>query len=212
METMKKLFALLFLLAVYMPARGEILIYQKTIRGFDCNSLNDDWDVVERHNRGYLVLEIEYEYVEEVKIINVLNAKQIDYFNEDDNKWYEVEEHEFEVKRADFNGKLMWFLTETIVERFIGIQILILQGSAVDTRIGLGKEVLREIPKKLKGNNLNDQQLSITHFIDRWDISLRLNSQWTKIANNPNRINGNFDDAVTDIEVGLINKGYEERS
>ena len=86
METMKKLFALLFLLAVYMPARGEILIYQKTIRGFDCNSLNDDWDVVERHNRGYLVLEIEYEYVEEVKIINVLNAKQIDYFNEDDNK------------------------------------------------------------------------------------------------------------------------------
>ena len=211
METIKKLFALLILLAVYMPAHGEILIYQKTIRGYDCNALDDVWEVYQRRSRGYLVIEFEYEYVEEVKFVNILNAKQIDYYNEDDEKWYEVEEHEFEVKRSDYNGKLMWFLTETVVDQFVGIRILMLQGPAVDSNIGLGREALREIPKKLKGNYLNDQQLSITHFIDAWDISLRLHSQWTSIANNPNRLNGNFDDTVADIEIGLINKGYEER-
>jgi len=209
---MKKLFSLLLLLAVYMPAHGEILIYQKTVRGYDCNSLDDVWNVVERRNRGYLVLEIEYDYIEEVKVINVLNAVQIDYFSEDDDKWYEVEEHDFVVKRADYDGKLMWFIMESNIDTWIGVQIQMLQGLAVDSRIGLGKDVLREIPKKLKGNNLNDQQLSISHLIDTWKISLRIHSQWTSIANNPNRINGNFDDAVTDIEVGLVNKGYEERT
>jgi hypothetical protein len=211
METLKKLFVLLIVLAVYVPSRGEILIYQKTISGFDCNAIDDVWNVVERKNRGYLVLEIEYDYVEEVKVINVLNAAQIEYFKEDDDKWYEVDDHDFVVKRADYNGKLMWFLTDTAVDQYIGIEVLMLQGLVADTRIGLGKEELREIPKKLQGNNLNDQQLSISHFIDTRKISLRLHSQWTKIANNPNRINGNFDDAVTDIEVGLVNKGYEER-
>jgi hypothetical protein len=214
MEKMKNIFTLLLLLGFYSPAHGEILIYQKTIKGFDCNAVDDVWDVYQRKHRGYLVLEIEYEYdVNDVLTINVLNAKQIDYFKVDDDKWYEAEDHYFfEVKRADFNGKLMWFLTETIVERFIDIKILMLQGPVVDSKIGLGKEQLREIPKKLKGNNLYDLQLSVVHLIDTWDITLRLNSQWTGIANNPNRLNGNFDDAVADVEVGLINKGYEDRS
>lgn len=212
MKTIKILFMLLLLLAVYTPAQGEILIYQKTVKGFDCNSLSDVWDVNERRNKGYLVLEIEYEYVDDVLTIQEVNAVQIDYFKEGDDKWFVEVAHDFNIVRADYNGKLMWFLTDITVERFIGIEIMMLQGPVVDSKIGLGNENLREIPKKLKGNYLNDQQLSITHFIDTRDISLRLNAGWTKIANNPNRLNGNFDDAVADIEVGLLNKGYEDRT
>lgn len=210
MKTLMKLSIVVVVLSVCIPAHSEILIYRKTIRGFDCDSLDDQWEALERKDKGYLVLEIEYNYVEEVMVIDVVNAVQIEYFKDDEGKWYEAFEHEFEVIRADYNGKILWILTESKIDLGVGVQILILKGLAKDTRIGLGKDVLREIPKKLQGNNLSDQQLSISHDIDTWKISLRLHSQWTKIANNPNRLNGNFDDAVADVKIGLINKGYEE--
>jgi hypothetical protein len=210
MRTLIKLLIVLFLFTVCVPARGEILIYRKTLKGYDCNSLNDQWEAIERKDKGYLILEIAYNYVGQEKTIEVLNAAQIEYFGKKEDKWYEVIEHEFEVIRAD-NGKLMWILVESTIDIGIGVQILMLQGSVVDTRIGLGSEELREIPKRLDGSYLNDQQLSINHDIDAWTISLRLHSIWTKIANNPNRINGDFAAAVADVEAGLIKKGYEER-
>jgi hypothetical protein len=211
MRMLIKLFIVLFLFTFCVPARGEILIYRKTIKGFDCNSLNDQWQAVERKDRGYLILEIAYNYIEGIKTIEVLNAVQIEYGGRRENKWYEFSEHEFEVIRADDNGKLLWFLIESTIDLGVGVQIQMLEGPAVDINVGLGSEQLREVSKRLKGSNLSDQQLSISHDIDTLTLSLRLHSQWTKIANNPNRINGDFEAAVADVEAGLIKRDYEER-
>lgn len=211
MKTLIKLSIVLVVLAVCVPAQGEILIYRKTIRGFDCNSLDDQWEAIERKDRGYLVLEVVYNYEEEEKTIDVVNAVQIEYFGNKEDRWFEVYEHEFEVIRADYKGKILWILTESRIDLGVGVQILMLKGLAVDARIGLGRDVLREIARKLQGNNLSDQQLGISHDIETWKTSLRLHSQWTKIANNPNQIDGVFDDAVVYVQISLMNKGYEER-
>jgi hypothetical protein len=212
MKTLMKVLIVLIVLVFCVPANGEILIYQKTIRGFDCNSLDDQWEVNERRDRGYLILEIEYDSEGEEQTIEVINAVQIEYFKEDDSKWYVVDEmHSFWLIRADYNGKIAWILLESSINIIIGdVDILMLQGLAADCSIGLGTDVQREAAKRLKGNFLSDQQLSINHTIETLRISLRLHSQWTKIANNPNRLNGSFDDAVADVEAGLIKRGYEE--
>jgi hypothetical protein len=210
METMKKFLIVPFFLAICIPANGEVLIYKKTIKGIDCDALDEQWEILEKNNRGYLVLEVTYDYGEEEETIDIVNAVQIDYFKDGQDKWYEVDEHSFGIIRADYNGKVLWILTESQIDQGVGIEILMLRGPAVDSKIGLGKDEPREIPKRLQGNNLSDQHLSLSHVIDTWSILLRLHSQWTKIANNPKRMNGNFDDVVADIKVGLIDKGYEE--
>lgn len=202
--------AIIFLIVLCSQADAEILIYKTTISGYEYNGVSGEWEGIERKDRGYLVLDIEYVEDEENERINVVNAIEIKYWKDEDDYLYDEINRDYHITRVEYKGNILWFLAGSYADA-IEVQALITKGQTKETMVDFNQEVTKEVASQLTGNNLSDIQLGTGHYVDTWSTTFRLHSQWTKVANDAGYGNGDFDYAVDEIIKNyLIKRGYEE--
>lgn len=205
MKMLSKSAIVLAILAVCLPAHGEIIIYRKTMKCLMASEEDGLWDVDEGIYRGYLVLDVTYD--SNGAISEIQAAEQIYYESIGRNKWFWQEEHWFQFAGIDLERGFLWVLMEKDSDEGGG-EILVITGKAKDTRIGLGKDEPREVAKAIKGDILADWIIG-EGIVQMCTISLRLQSRWTKRANDENEGDQDFEYAVFDIvKAYLENRGY----
>ena len=198
MKTGAKLIMLLAVLAICMPAQGEILVYRKTIRceGAEYGDVND---IYRETIRGFLVLDVTYED-NEISAIN--SAYQWEYGRYEGEKWAdgEPESHEFEYQRfADDRQVLYSFAELGEDEGSDAFEALVLQGKARSTRLDPN-----EIPISLAGYgvfNYTEDEVGMCQF------RLRLDRRATRMAAEEGYDVG---DVLDEIYAWLIDRGYLE--
>ena len=99
-----------------------------------------------------------------------------------------------------------WILVEK--EYLAGAEIWIMRGKARDADIGLGRDEKRAIARSIKGD-IHVAYYGVEGGFQTCEFSIRLNSQWTKQANDVNQGNQDFSYATEDIvEAYLEDNGY----
>lgn len=197
MKALVKLAALLAVLTICIPAKGEILIYNKTMTGFAAEGdgvtdpsnqsvVNWDWLAGKRVDKGFLILDVEMD--ENDHITNINEAVQVEYWKNGHEKYYEEIPHSFEIQRIVANGSTYWVLRDIYAPDADQISIIMVEGQVKMSNIGLGsKENQKEVPLKLSGSVLTFLygQEQYLHYIyeEILTVSLRLNQQWTRLAN-----------------------------
>jgi len=234
MKMFAKLVMLLVVLAFCLPADGEILIFNKTMRGFfaegelsDPNDIESplDWDAGEETLSGYLILEVEYDA--NGLIVDIGDAVQVEYWMEGIHGYYAQFWHYFEVERIEvetlyYGDVVYWVLTDSFNEGFEMVYLMMVRGGnpwMLPTDI-YNWEELREIVFVLNGSALWfhldwDGYSLVEAEKEIYDVSLYLNFWWTWMAN------GEFDTTKYDdpwdwAENGIVKYwlsevlGYEE--
>jgi hypothetical protein len=198
MKMLAKLAVLLTILTPCISTQAEILIYNKTIRGFvsegegitdpnDPNIVDWNWDAGEQIDRGFLVLDAEID-PNDATITDINKAVQVEYWKNGRLKYYEQISYKFNVERIEIDDKAYWVLTDIFTPQEDQVLILMVKGIARLSNIGLGsKENRREIPLTLRGSALaflqnEDEELEST-YKETLTVSLRLNHRWTRLAN-----------------------------
>jgi len=200
MKTLAKLVMGLAVLAVCLPADGEILIYSKIMTSFEAEGQpipddGTDWAVDDARRTGYLILDVEYV---DGQIVAVHNAVQIEYWREAWERYYRQIDHEFGVERFQVDGVVYWILEE-LSEEEGGLRFVILKGKARNANIGLGWAVQREVPYVLDGALLHRVSLDGYVYKRACSVSLRISLWWTRLANHPIIGDGSFEFAEQDI-------------
>ena len=234
MKKLAKLVMLLAVLAFCLPADGEILIFNKTVKCWwaDAQRIVDGvdwtWQVGDERITGYLILDVEYDENGEIDYIN--SAEQVDYWREGRERWYEQEGEGYDVERIEIPGRtelapptVYWVLEDwdTWSNGSDGIWFVMLRGKARMVNIGLGwaAEEKREVASVLEGccqyweNWLDEEPIPDIEYIEKEMCSetLRLHPWWTRLANDPEIGNGDFEFAVFDIVKAWLEwLGYEE--
>jgi hypothetical protein len=209
MKTMGKLGMLLAVLAICMPAQGEILIYSKQYECWGASSADMlVWNADEWAQRGYLVLDVDYDPNGEPN--EILQAEQIE-FNRRDKEFWQITE-DYDIERIEVGRDVIWVIEYVYGDGF-GAEIIMLKGTPKNMNIGLGIDAKREVARKLTGymmyfyGGMGIQKQMCT-------MSLRLHGGWTKCANKPVGDDGcdqDFDCAKDNIvKARLIRKGYVE--
>jgi hypothetical protein len=207
MKMLSKSAILLATLAICLPARGEILIYKMTVKCMTASEYYDLWDVDEDIDRAYLVLDVRYDT--NGVIAAVRSAEQIEYQRSGKNKWYWQRERLLHVEEIELEKGVLWVLMERDWGDE-GAEILVLTGKARDMRIGLGKEEPRTVARAIKGQSQADY-ITDEGIVQMCTISLRLQSRWTKRANDAQEGNQDFTYAVYDIVKAYLNdNGYQD--
>jgi hypothetical protein len=210
MKFIIRLAVILLLFVLYSQADAEILIYKTSIKGYEYNGISGVWEAIERKDRGYLILDIDYVNDEDDEKINVINAKEIKYWNDGVDHLYEEFDRDYYITRVEYRVNIWWFLTGSYASS-IEVQALINKGETKDTSIDFNKDDTVEVANQLTGKNLSDIQLGYGHYIDTWSTTFRLHTSWTKLANSANHGNGDFGYAVDQIVKNyLIRRGYQE--
>jgi len=207
-----KLLMLLAVLVICVPAHGQeesaILIYAKTMKCFEAWEIGDDlWELGSGTYKGFLVLDVFY-FNGEIDGIN--NAIQIDYWRDDEGKWYSTDFYDLDYERIEFEGEVWWVLEELDIEiEPDGVQVMLLNGQTKNINVGLGRDGKLEAPPILQG--------SIIEFFPAEPYklvcceSLKLLPRWTRQANNPNKGDRGLKYALYNIvEAWLERRGYEE--
>jgi hypothetical protein len=212
MKTLVKLALVLVLFALCVPANGEILVYSKIYHCWEAWEVFDDgvgWAVDEWTQKGFLVLDVEY-YQGEIVAIN--SAEQIEYWrgrvDGEIEKWYWQIKEDFIIERVDIGDEVIWVIEEVEAEEAVGI--VMLRGKARNMNIGLGRDNPREVARVLNGYIM---YIYLGEGIDKamCTMSLRLHCPWTKLANNPDGCDQDFECAVFDIvKAWLERRGYQE--
>lgn len=201
-----KLIVIFLFFVLFSQADADILIYTLSITGYDFNGVSGNWEGVQRKDRGYLILDIRYDDPEDT--INVVEAKEVIYWKDGDDNLFRVYDRDYQITRVFYKDKIWWFLTGSYASA-VEVQALIINGQSGDLAIDFDKSVTVEVASQLTGRNLSDIQLGTGHYIDIWSSKYRFYQQWTKLANNANNGNGDFDYAVDEIvKAYLIRKGY----
>ena len=232
MKTLAKFVMLLVVLAFCLPADGEILIFTKTGKCFEADGereLDDGewlWGVWEERLTGYLILEVEYDENGEIDYIN--HAEQVEYWREGRERWYEQFPEWFDVERIEILDRwdrpiVYWVLEAWDTwedEGEEGIWFIMLRGRARMVNIGLGwaDEEKREVAAMLEGCCQEWDWWEIldgpgTEYIEKWMCceTLRLHPWWTRLANDPDVGDQDFEFAVFEIvKYWLEWLGYEE--
>ena len=210
MKNVVKLAITLLLVVLYSQANAEILIYKSSTKGYEYNGVSGEWEVIQRKDRGYLIIEIEYIDDEEDERINVLNATEFLYWKDGSNNYFKDYDRDYQITRVEYKGNILWYLTGSYASS-VEVQALISKGQTSDTSIDFNKDDTVEVATQLKGKNLSDIQLGYGHYIDTWSTSFRFHTTWTKLANSANHGNGDYEYAVEQIvKIYLLRKGYEE--
>jgi hypothetical protein len=194
MRTSAKLVMLLAVLAIYMPVRGEILIYSKTMNCFEATeTVSGQWYVYDGLRKGFLILDVEYDQGE---IVGINQAVQIEYWKDDEGKWFLQDYHKFGYERIVYNGAVYLVLEESYVDG--EISFLMLRGKTKVKNVGLGKDAQAEVPRLLEGSVIEYYD---TDYIYKRTCcaKLRLLSHWTRRANDPDIGNQDFGYAEYDI-------------
>jgi hypothetical protein len=208
MKTMVKLAMLLAVLAICMPAQGEILIYSKLYNCWDAASLDGlVWDVDEWTQRGFLTLNVDYDPNGEPN--EILGAYQVEYERDGRDKWYWDYPEEFDIERVEAGGEVIWVLEYIHADSETSAEIIMLRGKPKDMNIGLGRDAKREVARVLTGNIL---YLNVGMGVQKemCSFSLRLHSRFTRLANDPDECNQSFECAVLGLVIPwLEQRGYD---
>jgi hypothetical protein len=194
MKTLAKLVMLLAVLTICTPAKGEILIYSKTMNCFEATEMSTNvWDVYDGVRKGFLIIDVEYDQNE---VAGINQAVQIEFWKDKEGKWFLLDNHKFGYERIIFDGDVYLVLEEshTINE----IYFLMLRGKTKNENIGLGRDAKREIPRLLEGPIIEYYNLSLG-YKKTCCASLRLLSHWTRQANDLNIGNQDLDYARNNI-------------
>ena len=221
MKTMAKFVMLLALLAFCLPADGEILIFTKTLRCFEVDGEreldNGDewlWDAGDERITGYLILEVEYDENGEIDYIN--DAEQVEYWRDGRERWFEQWGEGYDVERIEIEDRagrpiVYWVLEDwdTWSNGFEGIWFIMLKGRARMVNIGLGwaPEERREVASMLDGcllfweSWIDEEPIPDIEYIEKSLCceTLRLHPWWTRLANDPDIGDQDFEFAVWDI-------------
>ncbi len=208
MKFLIKLIVILLFFVLYSQADADILIYKLSITGYDFNGVSGDWEGIQRKDRGYLVLDIRYDDPEDT--INVVEAREIIYWKDGEDYLFRVYDRDYQITRVLYRDTIWWFLTGSYADA-VEVQAMISKGQSKDIAIDFVKDVTVEVASQLTGRNISDSQLGPGHYIDIWSTKYRFYQQWTKLANNENNGNGDFDYAVDEIvKAYLIRRGYQQ--
>jgi hypothetical protein len=210
MRVVTKLVILLAVLAICMPAQGEILVYSKL---YDCWGASSPdmlvWDVDEWMQRGFLVLNVIYV---DGDIVEVDGAYQVEYVRDGRDKLYWDYPEEFTIERVEVGGEVIWVLEYILATETTEAEIIMVRGKPRDINIGLGRNEKREVARELTGYWL-DLQLGMGVEKQMCTFSLRLHSRFTKLSNHPDECNQSFECAVLGLVIPwLEGRGYEEVS
>ena len=210
MRTLVKLIVLLALLAICMPAQGEILVYSKVYHCWGAEEIIDDgvdWDIWDYTQRGFLVLDVVFDEFGEV--VGIEEAVQIEFWREDlRDKYYYVDGEDFFIERVDDGDEVFW-----VLEQLYGTEgeaeILMVKGKPRVISIGLGRERedRREVARALSGYWL---YLYLDEVIDKemCTFSLRLQGRFTRLANDPDFGDQDFGTTIDAIIDWLEDRGY----
>ena len=205
MKTLVKLVMLLAVLAICMPAQGEILIYSKLYRCWEAWE-DDGWNVDEETQKGFLVLDVEYYQGE---IIGIDEAYQVEYWKDGRDKWYWYYPEEYIVERVDVGDEVIW-----VFEQLDGdegeAEIIMVRGKSRDMNIGLGRDAQREVARVLNGYVLY-LYLGMGVEKEMCTLSMRLHGRFTRLANDPGECDQSFECALFGMVAGwLEDRGYDE--
>lgn len=172
MKTVAKLVMLLAVLAICMPAQGEILIYRKTVtyEGAEYNGIDD---LYRETIRGFLILDVEYDGDE---IVAVDDAIQIEYGRYEGEKWADWDTHDFEIQRFDDGRNILYSLAELSEDGVEDFFALVLQGKARQ----FSRTVSNEVPTSLIGYGVHN---TTEDSVDMCRFNLRLIRGFTNDAN-----------------------------
>jgi hypothetical protein len=212
MKVVVKLLMLLAVLVICIPAHGQgdstILIYAKTMKCFEAWEIRDGiWDLFSGTYKGFLVLDV---FFLDGEIDGINGAIQIDYWKDDDGKWYSTDFYELDYERIMFEGEVWWVLEELDIEiEPDGVQVMLLNGQTRNINVGLGRDTRFEAPSVLQGSIIEffpDEPYKLVCC-----ESLKLLPNWTRRANNPDKGDGDLKYAVYNI-VGawLERRGFEQ--
>ena len=209
MKTMVKLVMLLAVLAICMPAHGEILVYSKLYNCWWAESLDlATWDVEEWTQRGFLTLNVDYDPNGEIN--DILGAYQVEYERDGRDKWYWDYPEEFGIERIEVGDEVVWVLEYIDVTDTTSAEIIMVRGKTKDMNVGLGRDAKREVARVLTGYVL---YLDIGMGVEKemCTFALRLHGRFTKLANDPDECNQSFECAVLGLVIPwLEQRGYEE--
>lgn len=200
-----KTLAILIFISISSISYGEILIYKINNKCLEYNGVEDEWEKIVKRDRGFLILELGYH---EDGTIDVNDAVEIMYWRDGSDKLYRETDRYINIVRIIQERRLYWLLVEDKAN-VIEVQSEILKGRAEDNN-GDSSNMPDEIVNEFNGKYLSDIQLGSGHYIDIKDMTLRLHSQWTLLANESIREEGNFDYAVSEIVLNYLkDRGYE---
>jgi len=224
MKTFAKLVMLLVVLAMCLPAQGEILIFSKSMNCFWAEGeLNDgvDWYYAgEERITGFLILEVVYDY--DGKPVEIAQAVQVEYWREGwMERFFEQDEEDFIIERIEVEGPwgrpiVYWVLDSIDNPAEDEVCAVMVRGKAAMSNIGLGwtAEQRREVASSLTG-----AALVLEIFEGEPDeiekaiccVTWRLQSWWTRLANHPDVGDQSFEYAEWYIvKDWLLWLGYEE--
>lgn len=200
-----------WMLAVSASTQAEVLVYNLTASEKVFELVNDAWTASTQKSTGYLVFDVDYDS-QGVSILT--SAWDISYWKNGTEKWFEGRENtELAIARAPVGKTLNWIAVYN--EWMDGDQgdFAILTGTGKSTSIGTAtkKEVASSLSGYIvslsaQGSQENPEELEIR----RGTVSAKLNSTWTKWANDTTKGNQSLDDTVEMIKTYLISKGYQE--
>ena len=238
-KKLTKLAMLLVLLALCLPAGAQegntgILIYSKTLKCFEAEGERELdngnewlWEAEEERRTGYLIIQVLYD--EDGQIEEVGPAVQIGYWRNGRDRWYEFFKEGFDVERIEIEDRagrpvIYWVLENWDTwdyDGVDGISFTMLRGNARMTNIGLGWAAAdrKEVASILEGcvqyweRWLDEEPEPDMEYIDKSLCceTLRLHPWWTRLANDPDVGDGDFEFAVFEIVRAWLEwLGYEE--
>ncbi len=206
---MKKLVMLLAVLALCIPAYGEILVYKTKAKILAYEY--DDPEKLKETYTGYMVLDVNLD--DTGGLLEIEDKVDIWYWK--GSKYYLVD-YTFEldlwlldlgspwVVLSDFWSYL--YIPIPPDEGYFGQIWAVTSGKGRETNIGNGEK--RRIAKSTKGHCLCEQDGE--SFLGSGTVSSRLSTKFTRIGNRANECDGDFEDTVDAITEYLEGKGYED--
>jgi len=184
MQIIVKLVILLTVLSINIPTQGEILIYSKLCHCWSAASADmETWNVDTGIQRGYIILDVDYDPNGELN--EIIDIEQTEFKKEEngDKVYWEVEA-DYEIESIETDDEVIWVIEYIDADDSDTAEIIMLRGKSKDMGIGLAGNPKREVARELTGYIL---YLDIGMGVEKQmcAMSLRLQSSWTKQANNP---------------------------
>ena len=195
MKTMARLVMLLVIVTICLPAQGDILIYNKTVK-WEGVEFGEPDDVYRETNRGFLILEVT---IENGEITSVDNARQIIYGGAGQDKWTDEWTHYFDIYRFEDGNIVGYGLTEFDSDEGYNYAFSV---GGLARRQNIGNADPNEVPKHLVGNAIEHEP---GDFSERGTYDLRLNNCMTRDANKDDMT---FGEAYNMVREWLTDRGY----
>lgn len=208
----------LFVLTVCLPVYGEILVYKYSHRftEFELADADDSqWNVQSSTNRGYFIVDVNF-VNGTVQNGRVEASALILYGRDGRDKWLEIRDfRSMQIVRFIYGQRdtVKWLFIDddSDVDDLDADGILMAEGTARYTDIGLGRDDQREVAMSLRGYTMANETKSqggITALregdIENGKVSIRLDSRWTKKANAADGFNQDFETVLFDAQDGII--------